>query len=141
MTPAGLIVDTSALVAIARGEAGYPALREALLDDLGLIPAPVVVEFQRVMATAGNRPDPAALQLIVDLADLGTHVHAFDAAAAAAAVAANELYGSGSGRGSPLNLLDLMVYGVARVTGLPILCTGFDFARTDIAIHPSSRPS
>jgi ribonuclease VapC len=38
-----------------------------------------------------------------------------------------------------LNLLDLMVYAVAKERGMPLLCTGNDFATTDLAIHPASR--
>ena len=38
-----------------------------------------------------------------------------------------------------LNLLDLMVYAVAKRTERPILCTGKDFTTTDADIHPASR--
>ena len=58
---------------------------------------------------------------------------------ARAAADANASFGAGNSCGSPLNLLDLMVYGVAKVSGPPILCTGKDLARTDIALHPASR--
>lgn len=58
---------------------------------------------------------------------------------ALAAIVGNERYGSGNGSGGLLNLLDLMVYGAAIETGLPILCTGNDFAATDAMIHPASR--
>jgi ribonuclease VapC len=46
---------------------------------------------------------------------------------------------SANGRGGRLNLLDLMVYAAARRTGLPILCTGADFAASGAAVHPASR--
>src|SRR3546814_19442025 len=42
---------------------------------------------------------------------------------------AEPLYGSGNGNGGPLNLLDLMVYAVARERGGPLLCTGKDLDR------------
>ena len=45
----------------------------------------------------------------------------------------------GNSKGGKLNLLDLMVYAVAKRTGRPILCTGRDFASTDADIHPASR--
>ena len=38
-----------------------------------------------------------------------------------------------------LNLLDLMVYAVAKERGEPPLCTGNDFATTDLVMHPASR--
>ena len=45
----------------------------------------------------------------------------------------------GNSKGGKLNLLDLMVYAVAKRTGRPILCTGRDFASADADIHPASR--
>ena len=130
------IVDTSALVAMATGERGYLEMRAIFADELGAIPTPALVEYHRVMAGAGNCPDPAALQLIDDL---GLVVLPFGAQAAHAAVVANELYGTGNGRGGRLNMLDLMVYASAKVESLPILCTGDDFRSTDAAVHPASR--
>lgn len=131
-----LIVDTSALVAIAKGERGADRLLATLVDEAAGVPAPALVEFHRVMAAAGNRPDPNALAL---LNELHPRILPFEADAAAASVAANEIYGSGNGRGGPLNLLDLMVYGTAKALNLPILCTGKDFAATDAILHPASR--
>jgi len=131
-----MIVDTSALVAMARGEDGYLDLRVALAKELGAVPTPVLVEFNRVMAESGNVPDLEAIGL---LDDLGVEIFPFGSQAAHAAMVANEQFGSGNGRGGKLNLLDLMVYGVAKVEDLPILCTGKDFLSTDIAIHQASR--
>ena len=130
------IVDTSALVAIVKGEPGSPALETALLGGVAGLPAPALVEFERVVGLAGNRPDPRARAM---LDALGIEILPFTAAAADAAVVASEDFGSGSGRGGPLNLLDLMVYAVAKVDSLAILCTGKDFAATDAVLHPASR--
>lgn len=113
---------------------------EALFNGRGLIPAPVIVEFRRVTALADNLPDPLIDRLLVDLTAAGINVMAFDLASAEAAAAANPQHGAGNGEGGRLNMLDLMVYGVAKVTGLPILCTGKDFASTDAVLHPASRP-
>lgn len=134
-----MVVDTSALVAIAYGEPGWGALRAVFDDTDALIPAVVVVEFHRVTARLGNQPDPDAVIVIDSLVANGSEIFAFDAIAAEIAVAANPRFGSGSGSRAKLNMLDLMVYGIAMATGLPILCTGNDFASTDAAIHPASR--
>lgn len=131
-----VIVDTSALVALARGEPGFRELRAVFADEYGAVPTPVLVEFHRVMARAGNSPDPAALTLIDDL---GVLIMPFGSQAAHAAVIANERYGTGNGDGGKLNMLDLMVYAIAKVEDLPILCTGNDFTSTDAIIHPASR--
>ncbi|KAB7647423.1 type II toxin-antitoxin system VapC family toxin [Polymorphobacter fuscus] len=131
-----LIVDTSALVAIIKAEDGDAMMQAALVDEPAGLPAPAFVELNRVMATIGNRPD-ARVQALVEA--FGLQILPFGPEDAAAAVVANEVFGSGNGRAGPLNMLDLMVYGVARATGLPILCTGKDFAATDADLHPASR--
>lgn len=41
--------------------------------------------------------------------------------------------------GGVLNLLDLMVYAAAKDRDEPVLCTGRDYAFTDVGIHPASR--
>nr|WP_310524103.1 type II toxin-antitoxin system VapC family toxin [Polymorphobacter sp.] len=135
-----MIIDTSALVAVSWAERESESIRAALLSGHGLIPAPVLVEFRRVTSLAGNRPDPLVESLLLDFVKAGVGLIPFDVASAEAAAAANSLYGSGSGNGGRLNMLDLMVYGVAKVMALPILCTGKDFAATDAVLHPASRP-
>ncbi len=131
-----VVVDTSALIAMAKGEPGLEALRAVFVEEVGTVVTPVLVEYGIVTAGKGNQPDVVALRL---LDDLGVHIMPFGAQAAHAAVIANEAYGKGNGRGGLLNLLDLMVYAAAKVEQLPILCAGRDFASTDAAIHPASR--
>ena len=134
-----MIIDTSALIAVLKAESGFENLRDALIDPDGLIPAPVIVEYERVSSLIRNLPDPKAAALLDVLTLAGVRVLPLTAEAAAAAAAANFVYGSGNGNGGALNILDLMVYGVAKVTGLPILCTGKDFAATGVTLHPASR--
>ncbi|MCA3254166.1 MAG: type II toxin-antitoxin system VapC family toxin [Alphaproteobacteria bacterium] len=134
-----MIVDTSALMAVARGEPGHEPMLAALLREPGVIPSPVLVEFHRVAARFGNRLDADDEGLIEDLLAGPIRVEPLSEVAARAAVAANPRFGSGNGHGGKLNLLDLMVYGAAVTSGRPILCTGRDFAATDAEIHPASR--
>lgn len=129
----------SALVAVSRAERGFEPMRAALLSGLGLIPSPVLVESRRVTALADNRPGPLVEVLLRDFMTTGVGIVPFTAEAAEAAPAANPRYGSGNGDGGSLNMLDLMVYGVATVMGLPILCRGKDFAETDAMLHPAGR--
>lgn len=123
---------------MARGEPGFERLRRVFDTENGLIPTPVLVEFHLVMAGQANRTDPDALIVIDALLANGSQLENFDHAAAEAAVAANSRFGKGNGDGGPLNMLDLMVYGLARVHGLPILFKGKDFPKTDAVLHPSS---
>lgn len=135
-----MIVDTSALVAVSFREAGRQAILEALLEEAGIVPSPVLVEFRLVTSLEGNAPDPHAELLLAEVLSSNLSVEAFTPADAEEAFAAIERHGRGNGRGGKLNMLDLMVYGMAKRTGRPILCTGTDYAGTDIPIHPASRP-
>jgi ribonuclease VapC len=134
-----VIVDTSALSAIAFEERGADLLLDALLGERALLPAPAQTEFQRVAALRGAGFDSIARDLLASLERGGLEVVAYDRRHAVIAARAHVAYGKGNGRGGALNLLDLMVYAVARDRGMPLLFTGRDFAGTDVAVHPSSR--
>jgi ribonuclease VapC len=134
-----LIVDTSALIAVLKLEVGHEALTEALLGGSGIIPAPVIVEFERVASLPGNMSNPDGVRLFDVCLRAGLTFVPLDVASAQAAAAANAMYGSGSGHRAKLNMLDLMVYGMAKTLDLAILCTGRDFRETDAKVHPASR--
>jgi ribonuclease VapC len=134
-----VIVDTSALAAIAFEERGADALLDALLSERGLLPAPAQTEFQRVAALRGVGFDGIAADLLDKLEHAGLEVIPYDRTHAAIAAHAHAKYGKGNGLGGLLNLLDLMVYAVAKDRDMPILFTGRDFTSTDVAVHPSSR--
>lgn len=134
-----MIIDTSALVAVANRERGRESIEQALLTEPGIIPAPVLVELARVTALRGNVVDPDTALMMNELLNEGISIEPFTLADARLAEAANVEHGTGNGRGGTLNLLDLMVYGMALRTRRPILCTGRDFAATGIALHPASR--
>lgn len=134
-----MIVDTSALAAIVFDEAGIGPIITALGRESGTIIAPVIVELRRVTGLSRNQPSGVVDRLLEKLQRARIVIGPFTAAAAEAALVANARYGSGGGLGGPLNMLDLMVYGAAKVAGLPILCTGKDFTATDALIHPASR--
>ena len=129
-----MIVDTSALVAILWREQGYELMLDALLTEPGLLPTPARVELERVIA--GTRRDAGA-DADALLNQVGVSLLPFGSDHARAATDANGRFGIGNG--GTLNMLDLMVYGCAKVERRPILCTGRDFAATDALIHPASR--
>lgn len=134
-----MIVDTSAIAAIAIGERGCDQLLEAVLTEQSFLPAPAQAEFQRVAALRGPGFDAVASDLLLTLERAGLEIIPFDRTHAFIAAQANAAFGKGNGRGGLLNLIDLMVYAVAKQRQQPLLCTGRDFASTDIAIHPASR--
>lgn len=138
MTPSTLVVDTSAVMAVLKREEAWFRLRATILEQPCLFPAPMLVELWVVARRSQVRPPALISSFIAEMID-PQRVVPFDASHANAAALGAEAYGTGNGKGGLLNLLDLMVYGVAKVAGLPILCTGNDFAQTDVAIHPASR--
>lgn len=134
-----VIIDTSALVALAREEDGYLPVKHALVRG-GVIPAPVIFEYIRTTTDRGKRVDQAASVTLNYLLEF-CRIEPLTADDTAIATEANQTHGLGNGRGGTLNFGDLMVYAVAKRLKLPILCTGRDFAATDIQIHPASRLS
>lgn len=134
-----MIVDTSALVAIATGEPGWEQLRSAIKSSRSVIPASALTEFHLVVA-GRNRVYPGVGEALIDeMAANGVEIAAFEKRHADITAIARDDYGKGNGRGGTLNFGDLMVYAVAKQQGEPLLCTGRDFASTDLAIHPASR--
>jgi ribonuclease VapC len=134
-----LIVDTSALIAIVAREPGYERLRAAVVNEDNVIPAPVAVEFHLVSSQVGNAPDPDAQPFLATLLGQSSRIESFPAEDAMLVPAAHQQHGRGNGLGGKLNLLDVMVYCMARRLERPILCAGQDFVPTGIMLHPASR--
>ena len=82
--------------------------------------------------------DTAQTPLERVLAD-GAEVAPFERRHADLTAIAQQKFGKGNGIGGLLNFGDLMVYAIAKDRGEPLLCTGLDFASTDVEIHPASR--
>lgn len=135
-----MIVDTSALIAVLLGEEGCDRILDALDEETGFLPAPALAEFWAV--ASGSRVDAAqpARELMDQWRDGGLTLLPFTEVHAQRVLQAIPLYGKGNGRGGLLNLLDLMVYAVAKERAEPLLCTGKDFAATDVELHAASRP-
>ena len=133
-----MIVDTSALVAIFLGEPDWQRLRSAIGSSRSAIPAPVLTELWLVTGGRGTDEVAGARLLVSSLVKSGVEIIGFDQHHADITVAARDLYGKGNGKGGALNFGDL-IYAVARQRNEPLLCTGRDFAATDLAIHPASR--
>ena len=134
-----MIVDTSALVAIVNGEKDWQGLRNAINASRAIIPAPVLTEFWLVVG--GRNPDllPIGEAVIASFMNDGVEIVSFEQRHAVITGSARGLYGKGNGRGGLLNFGDLMVYAIAKDRNEPLLCTGRDFASTDLEIHPASR--
>lgn len=136
----GLVVDTSAAVAVILDEPGFDELVGYLEDSLArLMPAAIRVELGIVIEA---RLWPAG-QDAVDrfLRDAKIDIVPVDADLAARAMSGWRRYGKGH-HPAALNFGDCFTYALAERTGHPVLCIGDDFAATDIAVmRPQPRPA
>lgn len=134
-----IVVDTSAVVAIAFGEPERePFVRAIEEADQALISTVSVVEARIVVH---GRRGQRAVVLLDDLLRLPVfEMVAPSMAETNAAYAAFVAYGKGSGHPAGLNFGDLFGYALAKVRGLPLLFKGDDFSQTDIA-HAWSPPA
>jgi ribonuclease VapC len=131
-TRRSLVIDTSAAVAIILGEQGSEELAGHLEDAIArLMSAAIRVELGIVIEA---RLWPAG-QDVVDrfLRDAKIDIVAVDSDLADRAMSCWRRYGKGR-RPAGLNFGDCFSYALAERTGHPLLCTGDDFAATDITV-------
>jgi len=135
-----LVVDTSAAVAVILGEPGSEELAAHLEEALArLMPAAIRVELGIVIEA---RLWPAG-QDVADrfLRDAKVDIVPVDADLAARAMSGWRRYGKGR-HPAGLNFGDCFTYALAERTGHPVLCTGDDFAATDITVvRPRPEPA
>lgn len=135
-----MIIDSSALVAIILDEPGCSNLRAAIeRAHSALLPATAMTEIQLVIGGRGQAHLAAANALFDLLLAKGVGVAAYEHRHAEITATAREQFGKGNGTGGLLNFGDLMVYAIAKDRDQPLLCTGRDFASTDLVLHPASR--
>lgn len=132
-TTAGLVVDTSAAFAVLTGEAGSDTLIEHLEETTTrLMSAATLVELGIVMEA---RHGPAGVLLLDEFErEARIEVVPVDAEQAARALGGWRRFGKGR-HAAALNLGDCFTYGLAATVRLPVLCTGEDFASTDLEVR------
>jgi ribonuclease VapC len=127
-----IAVDTSAIVAILKAEREEMRLRGAMeRAGRGLVSACNILELQIVLA--GRKPELAWPQVERLLAKYGVTIRPFDERQLRIAREAAVRYGKGRHKAG-LNFGDCFAYALAKTEDLPLLCTGRDFAATDIAM-------
>ncbi|MHB1577259.1 MAG: type II toxin-antitoxin system VapC family toxin [Candidatus Dormibacteria bacterium] len=127
-----MIVDTSAIVAILRGESDADRYIEAIsLVAEPLMSAGTYLETAIVVDANG---DPVLSRRLDDLlATARVQVEPVTKMHAEIARQAYRDFGKGSGHPAGLNLGDCFAYALARASGQPLLFKGEDFTKTDIA--------
>jgi ribonuclease VapC len=127
-----MIVDTSALIAILRGEPDAQVFAQAIADA-GHVNVSAATLFEASVVADGARDRTVARRFDDICQESRLTVVPFDKAQASIAREAYRDFGKRSGHKARLNLGDCFAYALARVTGEPLLYKGTDFGQTDVA--------
>lgn len=128
----GVVVDASAVIAILTDGPGSDALAAALeAATPRVMGAPTRLELGIVFEARFGAAGGGVIERFLRDADI--EVLGFDRDHADRAIDGWRRYGKGRHRAA-LNFGDCCSYGVAAVTGFPVLCVGDDFPATDVAV-------
>ena len=123
-----MIVDTSALIAVLRGEPDAPLLLGAMLrESIVRISAGTLLET-RIVAEREGRGSSEVDELI---AEVGVDVVPTDVRQVGLAFDGFRRFGKGR-HPAGLNFGDLFAYALAKAGGEPLLFKGDDFGQTDV---------
>ena len=126
-----IVVDSSAVVAIMRGEPEARVFTQ-ILDDTTDVLMSVVSLVETNMVVVGRRLDADTRQISLLIDSLGIKISEVTIEQAHLTVETFLRYGKGRHRAS-LNLADCFCYALAKSRNVPLLYKGGDFAQTDIA--------
>jgi ribonuclease VapC len=129
-----MLVDTSALLAIALGE----PTRQRMLDALASMDSRILSSISLLeagMVLRARNGETAVVLLYQLVSELITEIVPFDEAQARLAIQAFSRYGKGMGHRAQLNFGDCAVYALAGTRREPVLATGNYFAATDITVY------
>jgi len=129
-----IVVDTSALVAIALEEPDWRLLETRLHEDADkLLSAVSYVEAGTVLALRRlDSPTDAVADLDRLVAAIGLRLVGVDEAQTRIAMEARIKFGKGFGARAGLNFGDSFSYALAKLRDAPLLFVGDDFTHTDI---------
>ncbi|MBK8457888.1 MAG: type II toxin-antitoxin system VapC family toxin [Phyllobacteriaceae bacterium] len=126
-----MVIDTSAIVAIARLEpeaAAFSGLLAATPDKIMAMPT----YLESVFVLAGLAPNKGVPFLEGIVADAGIELVPFGRRELDLAIEARLRYGRGAGHKARLNFGDCFSYALAKSRNLPLLFKGDDFTHTDV---------
>ena len=134
-----MIVDTSALIAILRGEPDAAYFVDAIVAEEGRTLLSAGSYLETAIVVDGGRSPVASRRLDEFLAEAGIKIVEVTVSQARIARAAYRDFGKGSGHPAQLNFGDCFAYALATERGERLLAKGTDFVRTDVRMWMPSR--
>ena len=128
-----MVLDTSAIVGILLGDPERQWLL-AQIDRGPVVAVGAPTLFESAMVVSSRLHCDARVHLAECLRRAQVEVIPFTDEHYEVAIDAFLRYGKGR-HPAALNFGDCLAYAVARVSGLPLLCVGDDFSKTDLAAH------
>jgi ribonuclease VapC len=129
-----MILDSSALLAILKGERERDRFSETILNESSVaISAPTLLEVALVIE--GQTGDKGRRDLDELVVEIDPQIIAFTAEQLSLARQAFREFGKGR-HPARLNFGDCMAYALAKERGEPLLFKGTDFSQTDIEVAP-----
>lgn len=131
-----MFVDRSAFIAILASEPASAALAAALEMAQTRYTSPLVrlETCMRLATKLDVSPDEARSAFDRAVQDAAIEIVPITDAMGREAVGAFPRFGKGRGHPAQLNLADCLVYACVKARQAPLLCTGNDFAKTDIPL-------
>ena len=128
---AAIVIDSSAIIAIIRGEPEAPAFSDVIDRSKAAICSMVTFAESYMVATGRFAGTPPHVHLAL-IRSLGIDTKPIDDGQAL--LAADAFFRFGKGRHpAKLNMGDCFSYALAKSVDAPLLYKGDDFGRTDIA--------
>jgi ribonuclease VapC len=131
-----IVLDSSVLVGIIKGEPDAERLLDLLAQEECAIGTPTLVETRAWCSVNLTAHRSSWLEHLVESGH-GTVVP-FSREMADAASGAFDRFGKASRHPARLNFGDCMAYAVSAVMRAPLLFKGGDFGLTDVMAHPAS---
>jgi len=129
---AQLIIDTSALIAILRGEEDAPVFARAIAE--ATVRRISAANFVEAAAVIDGSKDPIASRRFDDLVRTAKlRIESVTEAQARIAREAYRDFGRGSGHPAKLSFGDCFAYALAKLSNEPLLFKVDDFHHTDVA--------
>jgi ribonuclease VapC len=131
-----IVIDSSILVGIIKGERDTEALLDLLTVEDCAIGAPTLVEARAWCTINLAARSSRWLEDFVDAGRISVVPFSRDMADAASEAFAK--FGKASRHPAKLNFGDCMAYAVSVIIRAPLLFKGRDFGHTDVMVHPAS---